>query len=211
MSDAWKDAAASALRVGLTGISSFLASGNPLLAGAALLKSIATELGVANPDNPDPAEMSRQLQANPEAVVRLRELDNQLEATRIQAIRDEAIAEHQAEAAQQAQTNESLRAEISSPFWYVRGARPTFIYLMGISWFYQMTGVCTMGAYAIYKYPDKAPTIITALATLMGALTALWAIALGVVGVYVKQRSNDKARASGESIPGILSLFRRDS
>ena len=80
--------------------------------------------------------------------------------------------------------NQSLRAEIASSDKYVRRMRPTFGYLMALTWTAQMFGI----AYVIIFDTDKACVVMAA----MGNLSAIWAVGLSVLGIYVYKRSEDK-------------------
>lgn len=84
-----------------------------------------------------------------------------------------------------AQINESLRTEVRSEDAYVRRWRPTFGYAVALTW------TATMGAvsWAIIADPAQAPAIIAALVN----TSPIWGIALGVLGVSVVKRSQDKA------------------
>jgi len=82
------------------------------------------------------------------------------------------------------QINESLRAEIASQDQYVRRMRPTFGYLMAITWAAQMLGV----AYVIIFDTQRAASVISS----MASLSAIWAVGLSVLGIYVYKRSEDK-------------------
>lgn len=82
------------------------------------------------------------------------------------------------------QINESLRAEIISEDKFVRRMRPTFGYLMAITWAAQMLGI----AYVIIFDTDRAGSIMSA----MASLSAIWAVGLSVLGIYVYKRSEDK-------------------
>jgi len=80
--------------------------------------------------------------------------------------------------------NQSLRAEVASDDKYVRRMRPTFGYLMAFTWAAQMFGI----AYVIMFDTDKAGVVMAA----MGNLSAIWAVGLSVLGIYVYKRSDDK-------------------
>ncbi len=80
--------------------------------------------------------------------------------------------------------NQSLRAEILSQDKYVRRMRPTFGYLMALTWAAQMFGV----AYIMIFETDKASAVIEA----VESLSAIWAVGLSVLGIYVYKRSEDK-------------------
>ncbi len=82
------------------------------------------------------------------------------------------------------QINESLRNEIASQDLYVRRMRPTFGYLLAITWAAQMLGL----AYVIAFETDKAGVVLNA----MSGLSAIWAVGLSVLGVYVYKRSEEK-------------------
>lgn len=88
-----------------------------------------------------------------------------------------------------AEVNQSLRAEISSEDKYVRRMRPTFGYLMALTWGAQMFGI----AYVIIFDTDKAGVVMAA----MGNLSAIWAVGLSVLGIYVYKRSEDKKDKAG--------------
>ncbi len=109
-------------------------------------------------------------------------------------------------------TNETMRVETGSEDKYVRRARPTFLYEIGATWSIQMLGLTFAVIYAICKFPADAPGILTALASIVMALIPLWTVALSVVGVYVKHRTNEKARALGHTPPHglIAKLFGQD-
>lgn len=80
--------------------------------------------------------------------------------------------------------NQTMRQEISSEDKYVRRMRPTFGYLMAISWAAQMLGL----AYVMVFETDKSATVLSG----MEALSAIWAMGLSVLGIYVYKRSEEK-------------------
>lgn len=80
--------------------------------------------------------------------------------------------------------NQSLRAEVQSQDPYVRRMRPTFGYLMALTWAAQMFAV----AYIMVFETDKASLVIEAIES----LSAIWAVGLSVLGIYVYKRSEDK-------------------
>jgi len=98
----------------------------------------------------------------------------------------EAMAELQAKEYEAALTeiNQSLRTEVSSDDVYVRRMRPTFGYLMAVTWAVQMLGL----AYVITFETDKAPSVLGS----MESLSTVWAVGLSVLGIYVYKRSEEK-------------------
>lgn len=91
------------------------------------------------------------------------------------------------QAANLSEVNQSLRAEVASNDSYVRRMRPTFGYLMAGTWAAQMFGI----AYVIIFDTDKAGVVMAA----MGNLSAIWAVGLSVLGIYVYKRSDEKLGA----------------
>lgn len=157
----------------------------PLLAqiGLPVLVRILTDaLGAI--DNPVAKGAARALDEL-EAAIRAGRIDPaQMEAARQHA---EAMArmEHDEFVASLSEVNQSLRAEVASDDAYVRRMRPTFGYLMAFTWAAQMFGL----AYVIVFQTAKAGVVLDA----MESLSAIWAVALSVLGIYVYKRSEDKA------------------
>ena len=82
------------------------------------------------------------------------------------------------------EVNRSLRAEVSSDDAYVRRMRPTFGYIMALTWLAQMGAI----AWVIVADPVQANLIITA----MTSLGTIWSVGLSVLGIYAYKRSEDK-------------------
>lgn len=100
-----------------------------------------------------------------------------------------------------AQVNATFRAEVASEDAYVRRWRPTFGYAVALTWTLTMAAI----AWAIIAEPAQAPTIIAALVN----TSPIWGIALGVLGVAVVKRSQDKAVAGGQPQPDRPGLLQR--
>lgn len=97
------------------------------------------------------------------------------------------------------QINESLRVEVASSDAYVRRMRPTFGYLMAMTWTVQM---CAIAYVIVYDTPN-AHLVIAA----VESLSTIWAVALSVLGIYVYKRSEEKH--TGVSAVQIPRLFNR--
>ena len=82
------------------------------------------------------------------------------------------------------QVNESLRAEIASSDMFVRRMRPTFGYLMAVTWAAQMFAISYI---IIFRTADTA-YILEA----MESLGMIWAIGLSILGVYFYRRNEEK-------------------
>ena len=147
-------------------------------AGAGVGTLISHALGVEN--TPDAIE--RELVNNPDALLKLKQLEynnkEKLETLYIEADTQRLKI-----------VNETYQTELKQEDKYVKRARPTFIYALIITWFMTWYAI----VYTILTDVAKAPEIITALV----GTTALWGIALAVVGVTVHNRSKDKQLLAG--------------
>lgn len=109
-------------------------------------------------------------------------LDQRKEANRhIERMADIAQEQH---VLSLTEINETMRTELKSEDRYVRRMRPTFGYIMAVTWGAQMIGI----AYVIIFDTARAGIVLNA----MSALTAIWAVGLSVLGIYVYKRSEDK-------------------
>jgi hypothetical protein len=143
------------------------------------------EVGKALTGKEEPAAIAEALKANPELLAQFQRM-----ATEV------VIAEMNEETKRLAETNATMRAEIASNDPFVRRARPAFLYAMALTWTLQMIGLMV----AIALNPQQGAALITAAA----GLTAMWSVALAVVGVYVKGRSDEKKVAAGKDAPSML-------
>ena len=96
------------------------------------------------------------------------------------------------------EVNTTMRAETRAEDAYVRRWRPTFGYAVTVAWALQMAAI----AWAVVARPAEAPAILAAAAS----LSAMWGVALAVLGVAVHERSRDKAVAAGHPAPGLATL-----
>ncbi|MDX1464107.1 MAG: 3TM-type holin [Halomonas sp.] len=117
----------------------------------------------------------------------------ELEKLRLEA---EAAEAHEA-TKRLAEINQTIRAEAASQDAFVRRWRPSFGYLVAISW-----AVMTLAlAWSIVMAPGEAGTVAQAIT----ALTPMWSVALAILGINVSKRSQDKQVAAGQSpAPGFM-------
>lgn len=166
-------------------ISGFLAQlGLPVL--VSLVGSVLGEL-----DNPVAKTASKALGQVSEAIASGGISPEQLaEASRhTEKMAEMEIANYEASLSE---VNQSLRTEVASSDCYVRRMRPTFGYLMALTWAAQMFGI----AYVIIFDTDKAGVVMAA----MGNLSAIWAVGLSVLGIYVYKRSDEKMQQAQDVI-----------
>ena len=94
------------------------------------------------------------------------------------------------------QINESLRAEVASSDPYVRRMRPTFGYIIAVTWAAQMFAI----AYVIVFETNQAALVIEA----VQSLGTIWGIGLSVLGIYVYKRSEEKKGDVLASVPSNI-------
>lgn len=153
--------------------------------GAAAGALVAGLFGVEN----TPDAIGQAIQADPQALVKLK----QLEEENKHELRKMVI---EAETARLAEINKTMRAEATAQDGYVRRWRPTFGYMVAITWFIQSVAI----AWAMVAKPENAADLINAVT----ALTPMWGIALSILGINITSRSRDKRVQSGQDGRGFL-------
>lgn len=133
----------------------------------------------------------------PNAIVAAIEKDPALALQFQQQMNHVLLAELDAENKQLETINATMRVESASKDRFVSRWRPTFGYIVSITWMMQMTAI----SYVIVAHPEQAAAAIGALA----GLSVMWSVALSVLGVQVIKRSEDKQVAAGQIVgPGII-------
>ena len=89
--------------------------------------------------------------------------------------------------------NTTYRAEMASQDVYIRRMRPTFGYVMAVTWGAQMLAV----AYVMLLHPHLTGVVLNALSSISG----IWAVGLSVLGIYVYKRSEEKKTSSSTILP----------
>ncbi|MDH5643941.1 MAG: holin family protein, partial [Gemmatimonadota bacterium] len=120
------------------------------------------------------------------------------------SFRESLVSLEREETARFVEQHKTAQAELASLDVYVRRWRPTMGYVITacFAWIFLVAG----GRAAVGDI-DGAVKFIGAMAELEWVIMA----ALGVLGVYVKQRSNDKRVAAGAPglVESVLNLVRR--
>ncbi|WP_417847128.1 3TM-type holin [Thalassospira povalilytica] len=149
----------------------------------------AVAVGKSLTGKDDPDDIAQALQADPALLMQFQiEAGNQaVEMYREDTKRLEAI-------------NQTMQVESKSEDWYVRRMRPTFGYIMAITWGLQMGAI----AWTIINTPEYAAEVIAA----MLGLSTIWSVGLAVLGVYVYRRSGEKQSGVGPSPAGVNALSR---
>lgn len=147
----------------------------------------------------------------PDALEAIRR-DPQLQLQLQQAMTPVLIAELEADARELEAINATMRIEYASNDEYVRRWRPYWGYVTARAWMLQigMLAVVVIGAVIATVNGETAAVdaLLAGAATLVGALTVQWGIALTVLGVSVSKRSQDKCAAHGQTPPaGVIDLL----
>lgn len=142
------------------------------------------------PEAPE-ADIDAALAENPEIAAELQQIaaDIRIEQERTYQI---AIQEQGA----------SERVALQSENWYVRNARPTMLYLGGLSCF----GIIVFGVLIAWTRPEALSDFVELVAAIMVPLTAL----LTAGGVYAYRRTTDKAISQGVELPSLMNFGRQE-
>lgn len=166
-------------------------------AGTAVGGMVASALGVEN--TPDAIE--QELKANPEALLKLKQLESD-ERVRLRELSvEQSKIESEERRNQLTQQHATMQAELASNDPYVRRWRPTFGYAMCVAWCLLFAGI----AYALVASPEHAAEMINAVV----ALTPLFSVALAVLGISIHKRSQDKQVAKGIEPVGALGAVKK--
>lgn len=184
-------------------VGNIVASAAPVVAGlltgpAGVAVTVGGLIAKALGSDTDPASVAQILQADPTAFERVKkfEMDHELELVKLHL---------SAETSQLTEINATIRAEAASLDPYVRRWRPTFGYSVALAWTMQMVGLTIILGWAVISSPATASGIIEAMARVISSLMVLWTVALSVLGINVKKRSDDKQISAGKTPePGVL-------
>jgi hypothetical protein len=146
---------------------------------------VASALGT----NETPDAIEQAIKADPEAALKLRTVEDNNRTALEQAI----IA---ADVAMFSEQHKTIRAELASEDKFKSYWRPAFGYAMVLTWCLTWFAL----GYVIIFETDKAQMVVNALAN----TTALWGIALAVLGVQITKRTHDKQVGVGQNPKGII-------
>lgn len=186
-------------------------------AGAGVGRLVAAAI-VGKPDA-TPDEVDQALIANPEAAIRLREIerDQRVELEKLAVQGEQYRLAHERDLF--AQAGETQRAEIASSDPYVRRARPTLVYvaclavgavvlaLCGSIGFATLALFMARGAEAVQiaALGDGVQILLAGAAQLAGALMPIIVSVVTAAGYYIKRRSDEKeVDVTGERNTGLL-------
>jgi hypothetical protein len=122
---------------------------------------------------------------------------------------DHVLQMRQADNAQIESINQTMRAELTSKDPYNARWRATFGYCVAYSWFMLFFGIVFSIIWVVVSDPKSMGVVGAAIADVMGSMVILWGVALPILGVSIKKRSDDKMTAAGMPNTGLLDLFRK--
>jgi hypothetical protein len=154
-------------------------------AGGAVGTLIAAALGTEN----TPDAVGAAIKADPQALLKLQQLEkeHERELTRMML---------ESETARLTEINKTMRVEAAANDGFVRRWRPTFGYMVALTWLIQSVAI----AWAMVGSPENAAALINAVT----ALTPMWGIALSILGINISSRSRDKRVNAGQDGRGLL-------
>ena len=154
-------------------------------AGGMVGSLLASAFGVQN----EPDAIHAAIKANPEAAVRLREieLDDKTELERFAMQNAANILA--ADTTRIESVNETMRQELHAESWYQRGWRPFWGFVAGTAFFVVCCFVCYLAYEAI---SGKNPEAITMIPQLVSTMTLLFSIPGAILGVTAWHRGQGK-------------------
>ncbi len=114
-----------------------------------------------------------------------------------QSINPIIIARLENETKQQAQINTTMRVELNSNDKFKSYWRPALGWVVVTTFAFFMLSIIFVIVYGVFGDTNIITKFMAALSSLMGTMTVMWSMALGVLGVNIKKRSDDKALAAG--------------
>ena len=163
-------------------------------AGSAVGALVATALGVENSPEAVEKEISKNPSKAQEALKQLQERNKHQYEMMLLEMQKTAISE-------QART---ARAEIKSESKYVMWWRPTFGYMLALS-FFVWTSAFSYMLIKLIDNPAGMSETVSSVAQLMGSLSIIWGTALAVLGINVSSRSKDKQIEKTGEYKGLIS------
>ncbi|MBN8123174.1 3TM-type holin [Vibrio vulnificus] len=161
-------------------------------AGASVGALIAETLGVENSAEAIEAELVR----NPDALVKIKQMESE-ERVRL---RELSYQQAELESAERklviTEQHKLMVAELNSDDAYVRRWRPTFGYAVCLAWTSLFFGIAGLMLF----HPEFTEQAFTGAAK----LTALFSVALTVLGLNIHKRSQDKQVSAGIAPAGVL-------
>lgn len=182
-------------------IAAGILTGGSSTAITAVAGLIASELGC----DPSPAAIQAAVQADPQAPLKLAELElnhrRDMQALAIQARSNELAAE----TARLGKINDTMQTESQSDKWWVSGWRPYWGFISGTAFAFVAALVCWLGFNAVSSGNQEAMRMVP---DLVSAMALLFGIPGAILGVASWHRGKEKRFRAGEPArPGVLATI----
>ena len=174
----WKAVGKQIAGVGLPLLANAVAPGSGTIVGL-----ITSALGLAPSAAPD--DVSAAITSNPEAVLKLKALENQHQELMAKMSYDAETAERNADRDDVAAVNATMQAEAKSEHWLQWAWRPLNGLSLAFGSFALVIGVIAMAGIAVY---NKDFATLNAIPTIVMAVTAAMAVPGAVCGVTAWHR-----------------------
>jgi len=158
--------------------------------GATLANSVAASLGLGD-SKPD--TIAKALTVDPEAAVKLQELQNRHKEKLEEISFQRYQVEQEADTAQQAEINRTMRVEYKNDGWFKTGWRPFFGWVAGLGFGGLLLGLVV----SLFKNPENAGETVA-------SATVVLSLMLTVLGININKRSSDKQAAIPTRPVGLL-------
>lgn len=161
--------------------------------GGAIGSMIASALGTQN----DPDAIDRALETDPEAAMKMRqmELDHQKDLQTL--LLADQKSQREAETARLAETQKTMRAELTADSTFKSGWRPLIGYTMAFNFGVLGLAHAYILIWAVMNQPDQFQIAANSAMILIGAMGT-------VLGINIGKRSNDKQAAMTGQAPTTL-------
>lgn len=166
-------------------------------AGPIAIKLIADKFGSSE----EPDEIAKAIAADPEAALKLREIETSKEVEIERLHVQDRISEREATSADISTVNTTMRAELQTTGWWRSCWRPFWGFVSAIAFFLTVIGILALGGMAMYF--DK-PEFIEMIPDLVSQLFRLFMIAGAICGVTSLGRTREKIAAAGKTPTSLL-------
>lgn len=180
-------------------VKSLIGSSAPLIGtliggpvGTAVGGLVSSALGVENTQQ----AIEKELAANPEAILKLKQLEALHEVELKHLAFEHAKLESEERKLVLTQQHATMQAELASNDPYVRRWRPTWGYSMCAAWVLLFLSL----AVVMMFNPEQAATVVNSVV----AMTPLFGIGLTVLGINIHKRSQDKQVSMGNTPLGAI-------
>jgi hypothetical protein len=173
----WKNLGAQLAQIGLP----LLGAALPIPGGMALGTALASCLGL--PANAAPDQILATISSSSEALAKAKEFEQQHQQAMLRMAIDYEVASRQADSADLAAINESLREELrnsGTEAWYQKAWRPFNGFVVGLASLVAVVFTCYLFYVAIVLKDPTALNVIPQLATAIAMILAVPGAAVGI-------------------------------